>query len=329
MPAFIKISDQEILSLKSRILIRARPYNGKLLDVPTLEESGLLPFYKIEVSQRNVYVSEPYKKSGYVAFVGYVEDGGNIIARTFFYSRSEGIARVLRRYKFTEIITEEGEKQDKVTWNDKGYSEKSIALATPLQKGLAEILNLYAPTELRKMSGNIFYGTTYDISVDDDYSKEVEKNPIKLSGNFYSEDKKSLVPPEKMVFTEDGNSPDFKTLVDSYKVHLEYYGITKVASYKSKDTKFIYVLNTDNKGRTWICQVDNLSEITSMGIRRSWVDSGNLTTPAWEYLIGEIDQTGGYGDESNRLKSYVDMYKNYIGKIPVVKEYESLFKPSV
>ncbi len=49
----------------------------------------------------------------------------------------------------------------------------------------------------------------------------------------------------------------------------------------------------------------------------------------WEYLakfnkdtgLYEIDQTGGYGDEANRHKHYVDMYKNYVSKIPLIQEF--------
>ncbi len=84
---------------------------------------------------------------------------------------------------------------------------------------------------------------------------------------------------------------------------------------------FTYLFNTDENRRTWIGQIDNESTITSLGLRSTWVDSGCLTTPAWEYLIDDIDQTGGYGDETNRFKSYVDMHKNYISKIPAVKDF--------
>jgi hypothetical protein len=167
-----KLPVEEIQKLTEKIVIRGRPYNGNLLDIATIDSLELLPTYQIETDEeRVVYVSAPYKKSGYIAFVGYVEDGDKLAARTFFYSRSEGIARLLRRYKYEEIINEEGEKKDKVTWNDKGYSEKSIALPIVIQIG----------------------------------------------------------------------------------------------------------------------QIDNVSKITSLGIRSKWVDSGCLTTPAWEYLIDHID----------------------------------------
>ncbi len=318
------LTQEDITNFKEKINIKARPYNGKLLDIEILESSGVLPMYQIQAGdERNIYVSKPYKKGGYVAFVGYVQDEDKLIARTFFYSRSEGIARLLRRYKFKEVINEEGEKKDKVTWNDKGYSEKSIALPIPLQKGLAEILSLYTDIDkLDVLGGNIFYGTAFDLSKeDDDYAKEVSKESIRLQGNFYGATKKDIVPPNEMIFTDTADSPDFDNLIDSYSIYLEYYGMSQVHTYKSKNNLYTYLFNTDEKGRTWIGQVDNESKITSLGIRSKWVDSGCLTTPAWEYLIDDIDQTGGYGDETNRFKSYVDMYKNYISQIPVVKEY--------
>jgi hypothetical protein len=326
-----KLSAKETDKLKEKIVVRGRPYNRKLLDVATIDSLELLPTYQIETGeQRKVYVSAPYKKSGYVAFVGYIEDGDNLVARTFFYSRSEGVARLLRRYKFEEVINEEGERKDKITWNDKGYSEKSIALPIPLQKGLATILASYMKIDiedglnkpiLKKVGGNVFYGTAYDVSKEDDYIKEISKEPLKLKGNFYGAHKQGLVVPTDMIFSDEKEGPRFDNPIDSYSVYLEYYGMTQVDIFKSKDSNFIYLFNTDEKGRTWIGQIDNMSEITSLGIRSRWVDSGCLTTPAWEYLVDNIDQTGGYGDESNRFNSYVDMYKKYISHVPVVREY--------
>jgi hypothetical protein len=36
------------------------------------------------------------------------------------------------------------------------------------------------------------------------------------------------------------------------------------------------------------------------------------------------DRTGGYGNEAARVGPYVDMHKNYLSKIPVIKEYMSI-----
>ena len=37
------------------------------------------------------------------------------------------------------------------------------------------------------------------------------------------------------------------------------------------------------------------------------------------------DQTGGYGDEENRQKSYVDMWRNYLSKVPIISEFQKHF----
>jgi hypothetical protein len=44
-----------------------------------------------------------------------------------------------------------------------------------------------------------------------------------------------------------------------------------------------------------------------------------LTTPAWEYA----SQDGGYGDtqQYGTKRKYVDMFKNYISKIGIIRQY--------
>jgi hypothetical protein len=54
-----------------------------------------------------------------------------------------------------------------------------------------------------------------------------------------------------------------------------------------------------------------------MGVRKKWVKGENLTTPAYEYFT----QDGGYGNTSKTNGRYVDMFKNYLSKVPVIQEY--------
>src|SRR3989344_3905887 len=77
----------------------------------------------------------------------------------------------------------------------------------------------------------------------------------------------------------------------------------------------------DAAGRAWIGGIEDDSETQSTGLKKSWVEGGDLATPAYEYKTGRTDQTGGYGNDKMRNGSYVDMYDNYLKKIPVIQEY--------
>jgi hypothetical protein len=77
----------------------------------------------------------------------------------------------------------------------------------------------------------------------------------------------------------------------------------------------------DATGRVWIGSIEDNSEIQSTGLKKSWIEGGDLTTPAFEYKYKETDQTGGYGNDKIRNGPYIDMYENYLKKIPVIQEY--------
>jgi hypothetical protein len=117
-------------------------------------------------------------------------------------------------------------------------------------------------------------------------------------------------------------SPDFSKLIDSWQQDTSLYGPITIEIFLSNDGELKFMFCKDEKGRAWIGGVENDSEIQSTGLRKSWIDGDDLMTPAYEYLHPSSDQTGGYGNENMKAgQYYVDMFKNYLSKIPVIQEY--------
>jgi hypothetical protein len=244
------------------------------------------------------------------------------VARTFFLSQSQGVFRLLRRYKF-EVV----DGQEKVTWNDKGYSEDSLFLPLALQKALAQ-----ASHDLQEIAANVklvYYGTTVSADLGDDYEREMDAAPYKLKGDFYPRTKHQHVAPEAAVFADPAEIPDFNNLVDSWCWRSGSYGQVTSYTYHSNNHAIDYLFQIDGRSRAWIGGLELANNtLTTTGLWKSWVLSGDLTTPPWEYYLPQkgIDQTGGFGDQSLRLGSYVDMYANYLSKLAVIRAFEDQLK---
>ncbi|MDP2695726.1 MAG: hypothetical protein Q8O87_00550 [bacterium] len=116
-------------------------------------------------------------------------------------------------------------------------------------------------------------------------------------------------------------SPDFSNLITSWEQETGLYGKIRIEAFSSNDGKFKFMFCSDSANRVWIGGIEAEGEVQSSGLNKAWVDGGDLTTPAYEYKLSHADQTGGYGNDAMKKESYVDMYKNYLSKIPVIKQY--------
>jgi hypothetical protein len=74
----------------------------------------------------------------------------------------------------------------------------------------------------------------------------------------------------------------------------------------------------DAYNRVWVGGVESVnSAYTSTGLKKFWIDAGDLTTPAYEYP----SEAGHYNNPVLRKGHYQDMFLNYHSKIPIIKEY--------
>jgi hypothetical protein len=321
-----KIETLEILDstkaeeILGRTIIEGDPYKGKVLTTDILREKGLAPRYKIDMGDSVVWLSSSaYNLGGdRIAVVAYVEKDGEIFARSYWLSNSQAVWRLLPSYTL---------ENDQINWYGKGWDEESIFLPVPIQKVLSEItkdensvLNIDEPDFI--FAGTTRVGTLAGILSNNEqdkfpFYKEVNMNPRKLSGLRYEADSSKKIPPKELILTTE-ESPNFTNLLGSWTQKTNMYGEISVEVYESNDKTLNYLLCKDIRGRVWIGGIQEIGEMTSTGLQKNWVLGGDLTTPAFEY---GGRQTGGYGNDKISYGSYVDMFENYISKIPVIQEY--------
>lgn len=278
-----------------------------------------VPKYKLEFGETTVYLPEvivtPTDTERAFAY-GFVEYKGITYLRVFYRSNSQGEWRLLPAY------------DNQNHWLVKGHSELSLHLSLKLQKELDRIAKINPVIGFHSADVKKFALQTPDVYnkgyaafgpvAEKELTAHVEKEGLKLDGNFYKTKADPLPKPETVTFNNPGHSPDFAKPITSWETSNDLYGNVTVEAFPSKDGKIIYSFYKDKRGRVWIGGAEVLdSELTQSGVKKQWVNLGILATPAYEY-----DQySGGYGNQNDKKLGYVDMFTNYLSKIPVIEEY--------
>lgn len=304
------LSNGEIEQLYKHIEIHGDPLEGKMLTPEILKDAGLLPRYQIETKHGVMWFSS----SGYrmennrIATVAYVQKNNKLIPRTYYRSNSQGVWRYL-----PSANSPEGKY-------DKGYREESINLPVNIQIALAKLMGKEGQILDINNPGLIFRGTArrWDRSVlEGTFYGEIESEPKKL-GNFKAEEEGEKVAPETIDLPED-LQPDLsegKTLA-RWIQDSEIYGDINMEAVPSKDKTLIYIFCRDKLNRVWIGSVEDDSKVLSTGLKQTWIDLGDFGTPAYEYL----SQAGKYVNFNIKSGNYVDVFENYLSKIPTIREY--------
>ncbi len=321
------ISEAEGDGVLSKTEVHGSAYGSQNLTPDILRKEGFAPEHKIRVGDQLIWFSSlPYEaKHDRLAVVAYVETAENTVARTFYLSSSQGVWRYLPEYS----TNADGE----ISWFSKGWGEESITLPFAVQKALSMISKPDQSLLEPENPSLIFAGTARKkeaLRGPATYFSEVQERPQLLGGNFYHDKSQGEIektPPEQLAFKEEKRKPDFSTLIDSWSQHSRLYGDVTVSVFPSKDLSLRYMVCRDWRGRAWIAGVENDSPIESTGLRKSWVDAGDIATPAYEYQFPGVDQTGGFGNPNLRKGLYVDMYEKYLSKMPLIQEYLTFFPP--
>jgi len=296
------------------------------LTTAELAAAGLEPRLRMKFQDTEVWLSSTVYNLGHdrVAVVAYVKleptepnAEPSYVARSFYRSNSQGLWRYLPQY-----LT----RNNKLAWYDKGWGEASITLPAAIQQMLAQMSTAEAPVQPVPNPEQIFVGTardSYDL-MEVTYSREVVRRPKQLDGNFYRRprledpDEYDRVAPESIKFNDKLQGPNFnKPLAEWQQYSPLYQGDITIKVYPSYDEQRYYLMCKDKLGRCWMGGVEDISAITSTGLHQQWIDAGDLTTPAFEYR----EQANGYGDLDLSNGNYVDMFNNYLRRIPVIKEY--------
>lgn len=314
-------SEQEGNVVLADTIIRGTQFQGAQLTPELLRSEGLLPYKKVSLSDSvNAYLSRPYNIVGQrIAVVAYIQTPGKTVAgnyypgetvaRTFYRSNSQGVWRYLPTYTM---------KDNQINHYNKGYGEESVTLPAELQIALSDLSKPGAQILNVKNPDLIFAGTAREKNNMGTFFSDTQPIPIRLSGEFYSPDPDGKIAPENVRFSNPDQAPNFATPITSWKQNTQLYGQVDTEVYLSNDGALRYLFCRDSQGRAWVGGVEAASgEIKSTGTKDTWVNAGDLTTPPFEYTA----YASGYGNNAKRNGSYVDMFDNYLSKIPVIREY--------
>ena len=298
-----KLETTKQAQIKDKILIHGKNHTPPL-EVTDLQNAGLLPQHQIKIDNTDFLISPIFKEKNKAAAIVYVKKDDQYIARTFYCSQSQGIWRYLPGYYDN--------------WYDKGFGEESLMAPIQLQRALIEIQNAQQNLHTSDKLTFCFAGTAKNYTKGT-YYQEINTNSHILGIPRATNDK-TKISPEQLNITKDNEKPNFSHQIASIQQTTDLYGLITIDVYESNDKNLQYMFCRDSENRAWIGGIEDVSaenKIQSVGLRKSWVDAGDLTTPAYEYDT----QKKGYGNTDNTNGSYVDMFENYIKKIPVIKEY--------
>lgn len=298
-------------------------FNGEKysLTPKTLEQYGLAPAYEFELQNAKVDLSKPFQVGSHTAVMAYVTTGKKTKVCSYYRSNSQGIWRYLPDYVSGQSPNET------INWYGKSYDEESLNLPNATQYALELVTNTQEKINLNPVqAAHAFAGTAKRYGSRSEYS-ETKANHA-LRGDCYQEIqdtpsfnlghmRREKAPPENLDITGDG-APDFSTSINPYHTITSLYGPISVESVRSQDNHLQYTFNRNQKGQAWLSHIEVTdSPISSTGLRTNWATTGDFGTPLYEYY----NQDGGYGDHSDRHNKYVNMWQNYLSRMPIIQKY--------
>ncbi len=298
-------------------------YNGQEYDLTPeiLEHYGLAPAYGFELQNAKINLSKPFQLGSHTAMIGYVTTGKQTNVCSYYRSNSQGIWRYLPDYVAS------ADSREMINWFGKGYDEESLNLPNASQYALELITNTQEKADLNPVqASHAFAGTAKRYSSRDEYS--AIKYQHALRGEHYQEIpdspsfnlghvRREKSPPDTLDLVEN-DAPDFKTSVNPYRTSTSLYGPISVEGIRSKNDRLEYTFNRNSQGQAWLSHIEITdAPISSHGLRTAWATAGDFGTPLYEYHV----QDGGYGDHSDRHHNYVNMWKNYLSRMPLIQKY--------
>lgn len=284
---------------------RLEVHSDRNLGADYLASEGLLPTFEHQVGGRtSVFFSRVFRVRERDAVIAYVPGTtGELVARTFYLSNSQGLWRYLPRVSSD--------------WYDKGHNEQSLQMPAQFQSTLAAISEVGVRRAKPFSPQNAFLCTTRIAEGLKTYLAATDERAQRLKGNFY--DSIDMIPPQELQFYDHSESIDLSRGArpkDSWIQDTSQYGPLLMEVFPSRDGRFKYTLARDPNGGKFVAGGET-SELylNAVGINRAWLDVGQLATPAKEYA----SQSGGYG---TGFGTYVDMFQNYLSRVPLIREYE-------
>lgn len=321
--------DQEAEKLKAEFLVGAEiegdiwPQRGReyKLTPEVLEKGGLGPRFLLEIGGVRIALSKVFKADAHEAVIAYVKFDTGVKVRGYYRSNSQGMWRYLADY-----VGSDGA----ISWYGVGFNEESLTLPLKLQKAL----NMAAEHGIHEMSrANMafFLGATAKrFKSKEEYKRLVADG--QMSGAYYEEvlrkpayDFGVLGPvkhPPQSVDVSPELAPDFRNEIDHYKVNTDMYGEVTIRQFPSADDSLRYAICevidvVSGEKKVWIGGIEVNSPITSTGLKKEWVSTGDVCTPLYEYYT----MAGSYGVDVGRKDGYLSMWERYLKFVPIIRRY--------
>lgn len=147
-----------------------------------------------------------------------------------------------------------------------------------------------------------------------DYYQEVSAEPVNHDFDIHGSNQKKA---PYTLSIDYNRSPDFEARAMQFEIEVADVGRVIVDGFKSYDGQYNWLFCRDSKGRAWVGQVEAISPMTTMGIRRDWIALGDFMTPLYEHT----SQAGIYGDRNDTKGARQCMWSNYLSNVPLIQEY--------
>ncbi|MBQ3306074.1 hypothetical protein IJH02_01395 [Candidatus Saccharibacteria bacterium] len=290
------------------------------LTTQAIIRNGLAARWKLSFEGQRIALSGAFKAGTRDIVIAYTEAGEKMVARSYYRETDQGVWRYLPDYA---IKTNKAGKEE--IWCGIGYAEEMFNLPAELQAKLSEIVSKGTIKTLDDPEF-LFVGTAKSYPSVEEYLKVRREG--KLEGEVYTEvaarpmitlaePSRHRLKPSELKVEKMELKPNFKEKLFDYSIQTALYGKVKAEVFPSMDGTLKYTFIEDNNHRAWISTIDALSEITPIGLRARWVFAGDLATPVFVTRLS----ADGFGDENETKGNYISMWKTYIEKIALVKEY--------
>ena len=287
-----------------------------------LLRNGLGPRWKVDIGGVELGLSQAFAMAKREVVLAYTNVSGMTKVMSYYRDTADGIWRYLPDYTMRRM---NGGKIG--IFCGVGYAEESLMLPAELQMRLSEISEEKSGRGIMDQPEFLFAGTAKRYDKPGEYLaarrewrltgrvyEEVEMKPTVVFG----EKSKYKTNPTELVINDEGASPDFSKVEFSWEMKTGRYGRITANSFMSKDRTLIYTFCEDALQRAWLVAVEvATSAVTSTGLRAEWVYPGDLATP----IYVPVKKSDEYGDDKDIKGGYIAMWKKYVGRIPMVREY--------
>ena len=202
---------------------------------------------------------------------------------------------------------------------DKGYDETSVTLPAVLQQALSSVLAQEPVRTVGRPETALFGAVRHgsEPKAKGTFLVQVSSEPSRLKGGPGTGIYGRLAKPESIHLTDPEEKPVFSLLISRWEQVSPMYGKVRYELFPSQDGRLRYTFCRDGKDRAWLGSVEMVGPLSSTGVKTKWIKTNDLTMPAYTYR----QESGGYGNSRDSIGHYVDMFENYLSKIPLIQEY--------